>query len=1157
MLAAFSRNKYGQSCCSPTRMVSHTVCTSAEGAEAYFASHLRTGDYFVQDEPGRFHGRLAEKLGVAGQEITAEAFRAFVNADVPTLSGDETQKRPRQSSVKYQEFTYTAPKAFSVAAAVDERLKDELLAAVRDEMSWLESFAAVRDRRGDLSSTETTRQTGNMMAALFAHETSRTNDPNFHVHGLIGNMSLDPDRGQVLALHFGEMMNLRKTLDARIHNNLAARCVALGYGIEVAEHGFALCEIPREAIELFSERSRQIATAKELLRSGYSVAQIQGAAARLDNVRGEVFLDLAQMRAQLASLVPANGKRRLSEHVLDAEAVLLTRPPKQHTAPETLRADVAQRLAAAGITIEVPKPAAPTVPSLAPEDRSALIDRVIEQATVQVFERESVVRLDQLVGEAVRLAPGVISNAEMTAAVRNHERFLVGKLDGKEMITTHKIIAEERELLALIGAGVGRVVEPITGASDYKLPATLDPTPANIDDMLARAEAKGEELTRLQAQTWHRQFAAIHRYVSTATDQFLNIRGGAGVGKTFALELLVAESLKAGRHVILAAPYGEQARVTMRAEASRLAKEGKPDLATVFRTANTVDHLLLRAQNTKIAAQLRGADIYVDEAGLLDTMKALALARLAREYGARIIFQGDTEQMAAVGRGSPIRLLQERLGLGMHIERAGVSRRQLKAEDKRLAIELSSGDSQRFAAALNRLIDRGDVAEHDGEKLIVTAAAKIHAAQRAGTDQLVVSSVHRIARSLSDEVHRLRLEQDPTLAVTRIASLESKDLAPAELRSSQFYRPGDVVELERLTGTLIQAEIVTVSADSLQVRINNRLSTVDYSQVRDVFRHADIERSIGAKLMLTNKIKEGNHVWENKSVHTLARIDADTLIFSSGLKLDRNDGRLQQADVVTAYKAQGAKAHSVLVVEDNRSLTAMASREAMHVLFTRHVHSVAMLVESHEVLRDTAQRTQQKLSALDFARAVTPPPLPILSNQLASGVSVQETAQVNGATLLHTLTYNAFAPSTQDTIHLALASQLTTNNEPVIAQEHDFAHTANMLDSSLTPKEQHKLYSDQIDALNEAGKPQEAHALFAEFATYASKLSPSELEDFKDIFTEEDFAILAQLKNTEQPVNELSASYEEVQPAAAIGMSLSNVPSAPLEPDQQSISHDR
>ncbi len=410
---------------------------------------------------------------------------------------------------------------------------------------------------------------------------------------------------------------------------------------------------------------------------------------------------------------------------------------------------------------------------------------------------------------------------------------------------------------------------------------------------------------------------------------------------------------------------------------------------------------------------------------------------------------------------------------------------------------------------------------------------------------------------MSDEVHRLRLEQDPTLPIIRIASLESKDLAPAELRSSQFYRPGDVVEIERLTGTLIQAEVVTVSADSLQVRINNRLSRVDYSQVRDVFRHSDIERSIGAKLMLTNKIKEGNRVWENKSVHTLARIDGDTLEFSSGLKLDRNDGRLQQADVVTAYKAQGAKAHSVLVVEDNRSLMAMASREAMHVLFTRHVHSVEMLVESHEVLRDTAQRTQQKLSALDFARAVTPPPLPILSNQLASGISVQEMAQVNGATLLHNITYSTFAPSTQDAVHLALASQLITNNEPVVAQERDFAHTASMLDSPLTPKEQHKLYFDKIDALNGAGKAQEAHVLFNEFATYASKLSPSELEEFKDIFTEKDFAILDELKKSEQPVNELSASYEEVQPADSIGISLSDVPSAPVEHDQQSISHDR
>ena len=82
---------------------------------------------------------------------------------------------------------------------------------------------------------------------------------------------------------------------------------------------------------------------------------------------------------------------------------------------------------------------------------------------------------------------------------------------------------------------------------------------------------------------------------------------------------------------------------------------GQNEVARVFAQANTVDSLLMQARHDP--TPFRGADIYVDEAGLLDTPKALALVRQAERVDARVIFQGDTEQMAAVGRGQPIKLL--------------------------------------------------------------------------------------------------------------------------------------------------------------------------------------------------------------------------------------------------------------------------------------------------------------------------------------------------------------------------------------------------------------------------------------------------------------------------------------------------------------------
>src|ERR1700739_102944 len=132
-----------------------------------------------------------------------------------------------------------------------------------------------------------------------------------------------------------------------------------------------------------------------------------------------------------------------------------------------------------------------------------------------------------------------------------------------------------------------------------------------------------------------------------SSDQFLNIRGGAGVGKTYFMERLVRASLDAGRPVALVAPYGEQSRVTLRAEAQ---KAKRPDVARAFSEANTVAWLLNKARfSPEFRESLRGADIYVDEASLLDNQTMLGLVSLARDIEARVIFQGDRKKLRAVG----------------------------------------------------------------------------------------------------------------------------------------------------------------------------------------------------------------------------------------------------------------------------------------------------------------------------------------------------------------------------------------------------------------------------------------------------------------------------------------------------------------------------
>jgi conjugative relaxase-like TrwC/TraI family protein len=258
-------------------MVQKRVCTSSDAMVDYQERHLSNGDYHLEEGKieGQFIGALAEEWNLSEQSIVKgdPRFRWFAELDIGRLSG-QSLKRPRKSERQAMEFVYSAPKSVSIAAVLDGRIVEQMTMAVKEELKWYEGFASCRDRRGELYDSEAARKTGKMLGATFVHETSRAKDPDLHIHVLIANVTIDPERGEALAMSYGEMLEMRKTLDARIQNSLAARLSSLGYAPETAKHGFRLREIPAAVEENLSVRSREIATAKELLKEGYTSEQL-------------------------------------------------------------------------------------------------------------------------------------------------------------------------------------------------------------------------------------------------------------------------------------------------------------------------------------------------------------------------------------------------------------------------------------------------------------------------------------------------------------------------------------------------------------------------------------------------------------------------------------------------------------------------------------------------------------------------------------------------------------------------------------------------------------------------------------------------------------------------------------------------------------------
>src|SRR5258708_33995863 len=103
------------------------------------------------------------------------------------------------------------------------------------------------------------------------------------------------------------------------------------------------------------------------------------------------------------------------------------------------------------------------------------LDEVIDQGVRAVFERESIVRTDLLVGEIVRLAPGQASNAEIEAALDDRDEFVRKEIGDHEMVTTRAIIAEEQAIIDGVKAGMG-TREALISETEYQPPVELQVT---------------------------------------------------------------------------------------------------------------------------------------------------------------------------------------------------------------------------------------------------------------------------------------------------------------------------------------------------------------------------------------------------------------------------------------------------------------------------------------------------------------------------------------------------------------------------------------------------------------------------------------------------------------------------------------------------------
>jgi conjugative relaxase-like TrwC/TraI family protein len=171
-----------------------TIRAMSNGA-GYSARHLQHSDYYAEGErvTGQWQGRGAEMLGLAG-EVQSEQFEALRQGVDPqsgeflrqrhsadrTAADGTTQSRGRN----LYDFTISAPKSVSIMAQLggDARLVEAHGKAIQETLTELEHRAASRVRRDRANDN---RITGNLVLAVYHHDTSRELDPQLHTHAVV------------------------------------------------------------------------------------------------------------------------------------------------------------------------------------------------------------------------------------------------------------------------------------------------------------------------------------------------------------------------------------------------------------------------------------------------------------------------------------------------------------------------------------------------------------------------------------------------------------------------------------------------------------------------------------------------------------------------------------------------------------------------------------------------------------------------------------------------------------------------------------------------------------------------------------------------------------------------------------------------------------
>jgi len=921
----------------------HNVSTAGEALQ-YFSKD----NYYTEHqglEESEWFGKGAEELGFEGKVDKQKFFETLAGeVDGQRLGkyvrNEETGEKEREHRPG-TDMTFSAPKSVSLLAEVhgSVEIREAHEGAVKAALGYVERELA-QTRQMEDGALESVK-TGNLVVAMFRHNTSRDLDPQTHTHAIIMNATRRED-GEWRSLTNDEIYKAQRIIGAIYTGELADRLQALGYELRRTDDrgNFEIAGVTREQIEHFSQR-----------RAGIEAAL---AARGLD-------IDSATARQK-------------------EDATLNTRARKVDVDHMELINDWKQRAKEVGIDFDAIQSQA-----LAQRERGGVMrdDRLtgraaMEFAAAHLIEREAVVSKAELMQAALEHGAGRVSPREVEKAFDKLEKegHLVQLPDGN--YTTKKMLGSEMWALDQVRDTKGQAAR-ILGET-------------TVAERLAIAEK------RLGITYTEGQREAITKAL-TSQDRFVAVQGLAGTGKTTMLRALNELAQQEGYTVRGMAPTGAASKVLARETGITT------ETVSMFQIKERqLQRDIEFAQEFAPEFKRKGELWVVDESSFLSQRQKAQLDHMAIKAGAKVIYLGDTLQLQAVEAGKPFEMAQ-RNGMDTaymtEISRQKtpelrtavdmITGRDRVGEEGRLTqVELAHN-----ARAFEYLDRAGMVREVKEGRAIEQLVKDIVALSPAERDRTIVITAYNKDRQQINEGVREGLKQRGELSRKETAHevLESKGWTRAVLKEAQYYQPGDVVRFGRdykalnaakgeymrvIDASGAQRGVVTLRKEdgtliAWEPRKNNKVEVYE-SEVRGL--------TVGDLIRITRN--EGE--LKNGEVGRIRALNGDkaTLELRQGKDAVTHDIDLKQnrhwdhAYASTVHASQGSTQHRTLFhirapesdnerrqERDLQNMTRVFGDRSFYVGTTRASHEIGIYTNNKAIAARAVTGRQDKTSAVE------------------------------------------------------------------------------------------------------------------------------------------------------------------------------------------------